>query len=215
MQLSPEQEKEIKKQLIEQIKSTFPPEKQESAIQQLESLDKEQFIEFLKANNMIREPGSENSGSEGNQCIFCSIIDGKIPSYKVGEIPSAIAILEINPVSKGHTLVLPKLHISNPEQIPEQAISFAKELASKIKKELNPKDVLIENSNILGHEAINLIPVYNNENLQSERYKAEESQIAELQNKLQFQTQSKEPAQEKEKSKILTDKDIWLPRRIP
>ncbi len=44
-------------------------------------------------------------------CVFCKIIDGEIPSYKVYEDENMIAILDANPVSKGHTLVIPKNHV--------------------------------------------------------------------------------------------------------
>lgn len=43
-------------------------------------------------------------------CIFCSIVEGKLPSYTVFEDDSSIAFLDINPFVKGHTLVVPKKH---------------------------------------------------------------------------------------------------------
>lgn len=46
-------------------------------------------------------------------CVFCKIIDGEIPSQKVYEDENMIAILDANPVSKGHTLVIPKKHVEN------------------------------------------------------------------------------------------------------
>ncbi|MBR4466487.1 HIT domain-containing protein, partial [bacterium] len=46
-------------------------------------------------------------------CIFCKIIKGEIPSYKVAETNEAYAFLDIGPLSPGHTLVLPKKHIKN------------------------------------------------------------------------------------------------------
>ena len=47
------------------------------------------------------------------KCIFCKIIKGEIPSYKVAETEEAYAFLDIGPLSPGHTLVLPKKHIVN------------------------------------------------------------------------------------------------------
>lgn len=46
-------------------------------------------------------------------CIFCKIINGKIPSAKVYENDKVFAFLDINPVNKGHTLVVPKKHSAN------------------------------------------------------------------------------------------------------
>lgn len=43
-----------------------------------------------------------------NDCIFCKIVSGEIPSYKVYETNDTLAILDINPVAKGHVLVIPK-----------------------------------------------------------------------------------------------------------
>lgn len=44
------------------------------------------------------------------QCIFCQIIEGKVPTKKVYEDDLVIAILDINPASKGHVLLMPKEH---------------------------------------------------------------------------------------------------------
>jgi histidine triad (HIT) family protein len=48
-----------------------------------------------------------------DDCIFCKIIDGEIPSYKVYEDENVIAFLDANPVSKGHTLLAPKEHVDD------------------------------------------------------------------------------------------------------
>ncbi len=54
-----------------------------------------------------------------NNCIFCKIIAGEIPSTKVFESEKVLAILDINPVNPGHILVLPKVHVPNFEEISE------------------------------------------------------------------------------------------------
>lgn len=46
-------------------------------------------------------------------CIFCKIIEGEVPGYKVYEDENVVAFLDANPVSKGHTLVIPKEHVEN------------------------------------------------------------------------------------------------------
>ena len=45
-----------------------------------------------------------------NNCIFCAIAAGEIPSFKVYEDDLVLAYLDINPFTKGHTLVIPKAH---------------------------------------------------------------------------------------------------------
>ena len=47
------------------------------------------------------------------ECVFCKIIDGEIPAYKVHETENWVAFLDAEPVSKGHTLVIPKQHVEN------------------------------------------------------------------------------------------------------
>ena len=44
-------------------------------------------------------------------CLFCKIINGEIPSYKVYEDEKTFAFLDINPINEGHTLVVPKTHV--------------------------------------------------------------------------------------------------------
>ncbi|MCR4666137.1 MAG: HIT family protein [Desulfovibrio sp.] len=46
-------------------------------------------------------------------CIFCAIAKGLIPSSSVYETPSLYAFLDLNPANKGHTLIIPKAHYSN------------------------------------------------------------------------------------------------------
>ena len=45
-----------------------------------------------------------------DDCVFCSIVDGDIPSYTVHDGESVYAFLDANPLSRGHTLVIPKAH---------------------------------------------------------------------------------------------------------
>jgi len=48
-----------------------------------------------------------------SDCIFCKIIRGELPSYKVYEDEHTFAFLDIKPVNAGHTLVVPKKHSHN------------------------------------------------------------------------------------------------------
>lgn len=73
-------------------------------------------------------------------CIFCKISAGEIPSYKVYEDENTLAFLDINPVSTGHTLVVPKKHFANIEEADEQAlcqiIKIVKRIGLSLKKNL-------------------------------------------------------------------------------
>jgi len=53
-------------------------------------------------------------------CLFCKIVAGEIPASKVFENEHCYAFLDINPVRKGHTLVIPKKHYENVLDIPSE-----------------------------------------------------------------------------------------------
>jgi histidine triad (HIT) family protein len=53
-------------------------------------------------------------------CVFCKIVSGKIPAYKVYEDGNTLAFLDVYPLSKGHTLVIPKTHVGKIEELSER-----------------------------------------------------------------------------------------------
>ncbi len=78
-------------------------------------------------------------------CIFCRIIKGEIPCFKVYEDQKVLAFEDINPISDGHTLVIPKNHAQDLWEITPEDLT-AVHLASQkiilgIKKALNPSGV--------------------------------------------------------------------------
>ena len=86
-----------------------------------------------------------------NDCIFCKIIKGEIPSNKVYEDDKILAILDIGPVNKGHTLVMPKEHHEDIFDIPEETLKevakTSKKVATAIMKSLKPDGISIGQSN--------------------------------------------------------------------
>ncbi len=78
-------------------------------------------------------------------CVFCKIVKGELPCFKVYEDERVLAFEDINPISKGHTLIIPKNHAENLWQIsPDDltAIHLAsKKVATAIKQALNPLGV--------------------------------------------------------------------------
>ena len=73
-------------------------------------------------------------------CIFCKIIKGEIPSKKYYEDDNFLAIFDINPISEGHLVVLSKNHYSNTEEMPKEEWQklcvLARNLAEKHTKEI-------------------------------------------------------------------------------
>ena len=65
-------------------------------------------------------------------CIFCKIAAGAIPSAKVLETPEALAFLDINPVNRGHTLLVPKAHHAHLSEIPDAVVAAACSLLPRL-----------------------------------------------------------------------------------
>jgi len=200
----PEQITQIKKQLIEQISSTFPEDKKQSAISQIESMDEKQLEEFLKQNNLVKD-----SSSQSQQCIFCSIVSGQAQSHKIDENSDAIAILEINPISKGHSLVIPKKHS---EKVSKKTIQLAEKIKKKINTKFKPKKVELIESNLFGHQIINILPIYTDETINSEKHQAKPEELEKL--KKQLEKKIKPEVIKESKPEKLKEK-FWLPQRIP
>ena len=217
MELTSEQIVKVKEQLIDQINTTFPEEKKQETIAQIEGMDDGQLIEFLKQNNLIKQGENPNQ-----QCIFCSLIFGDLPSTKIAENGKAIAILELNQVSEGHTIILPREHISDPTAMPQEAKDLAKQIAAKLEKTFSPEKVDLINSETMGHQAINVLPIYTDETINSKRHQKTPEELAEQKKKIDEsqieQIEEKEPEKIKEtipELNVLTDKDMWLPNRKP
>lgn len=218
--LSEEQTIQIKTQLIQQIDSTFPEDKKQAAKQQVEAMNSEQLEEFLKQNKLIKTQTTQvpqtKQEPQIQQSVFRLIVEEKIPSYKIDENKYAIAVLEINPASKAHSIIIPKTPVISIEKIPQPIFSLAKKISKKIKTKLKPKEVSISSANLFGEFIINVLPIYENETLNSQRHKAEEKELQELQEKLRKKTRKKvirKIIKKTEKKKA--EEKLRLPQRIP
>jgi len=189
MTLTPEQSEQIKKQLISQIEKSELDNKNQ-IIQHLQQLNPEQLEQFLKQNKIQfkQEGEAQQSIEQSSKCIFCSIKDNEIPSYKIDENKKALAILDINPLSKGHSLIIPNEHATI-DKIPKTALTLAQKTAKKIKTKLKPEDVKIETSSIQGHAIINVIPFYKDEKI--EKKKATEEELQQLKTLLETKKRQK------------------------
>ena len=72
-------------------------------------------------------------------CIFCDIIDHKIPSATVYEDDAVLAILDISQVTFGHTLVMPKTHFDSALDADEETVSKVFTTAAKLAREIREK----------------------------------------------------------------------------
>ena len=71
-----------------------------------------------------------------DSCIFCKIIKGEIPCYKLYEDENTLSFLDVNPITEGHTLVIPKTHATLVEDLNNDNISSVFETTQKISKKI-------------------------------------------------------------------------------
>lgn len=67
-----------------------------------------------------------------NECIFCKIIEGEIPSKKLYEDDKVIVIMDVNPVVDGHSLIIPKVHVTDFKEMTPELIAHVYSVASEI-----------------------------------------------------------------------------------
>ncbi len=103
-------------------------------------------------------------------CIFCKIANGEIPSRTLYEDGDFRVILDLGPATRGHALILPKEHAANLFELPEKtagkAMILAKKMAARMKEKLNCDgfNVIQNNGEVAGqtvfHFHMHLIPRY-------------------------------------------------------
>ena len=152
MTLTQQQIASIKSQLKSQVES-MPADKKAEALDQIDSLSPEAVESLLKQQS--------EKGEKENKTVFRMIVDGDIPSVKIIENKYALAVLDINPISKGHIIIIPRKPVSDAKQLPTQAFSLAKKLAKKITSKLTAKSTEIQTEFKFNESIINLIPCYN------------------------------------------------------
>lgn len=109
-----------------------------------------------------------------DNCIFCKIANGDIPSKTIYEDEKFRVILDLAPATKGHALILPKSHYRNLLELPEETAAdvfvLAKKLATQMKNNLNWDgfNVVQNNEEVAGqtvfHFHMHLIPRYADDN---------------------------------------------------
>lgn len=108
-------------------------------------------------------------------CVFCQIISQEIPCYEVYEDAKTLAFLDIKPSSPGHTLVVPKNHFRNLEEISEEDLTFLIMTVKKVGQILKDRlgvpgyNVVVNNGPVAGqivdHLHFHVIPRQENDNL--------------------------------------------------
>ena len=118
-----------------------------------------------------------------NDCVFCAIAAGEIPSFKVYEDDAVLAYLDINPFTKGHTLVIPKKHstglLDTDDAVLAAVVARVRKVAARLKEAL-PCDgfnILQNNGEAAGqtvkHLHFHIVPRYAGEPLVFESHKGD------------------------------------------
>ena len=100
-----------------------------------------------------------------NNCIFCQIVEGKVPSSKVYEDEDVLAFLTIEAINPGHTLVMSKKHVEEfqdmDRQIYDKVMKTIQNVAKSIKKTYSPRRVgLLVQGFEVAHGHIHVVPLY-------------------------------------------------------
>lgn len=108
-----------------------------------------------------------------DQCIFCRIVAGEIPSHTLYEDEKYKVILDVGPATKGHALILPKNHYANLYELPEEDAAEVFKLAKKMMIHMTDKlgcdgfNIVQNNGETAGqtvyHFHMHLIPRYKND----------------------------------------------------
>lgn len=107
-----------------------------------------------------------------NDCVFCKIVNGNIPCMKVYEDDICLAYLDINPDSNGHTLIIPKKHYKDINDIDDDTLLHIYRISRKIMKLLENKlkcdgFSLLQNNGCVQevkHYHLHIKPQYKNKN---------------------------------------------------
>jgi diadenosine tetraphosphate (Ap4A) HIT family hydrolase len=83
-------------------------------------------------------------------CIFCKIVRGEIPSQKIAETALSYCFLDINPLSVGHVLVIPKEHAQFLHELTDESLRDLLPLVKHVSKEMGQYNILQNNGRMAG-----------------------------------------------------------------
>lgn len=214
MPLNESQVQSVKEQLLKQI-ANFPEDKRKIAEEYIKSMNSQQLEEFLIKNKLI----NTEEAKKASKCIYCNLVNKIIESLSIYEDKDYIAVLEINPYSKGHAIIIPKEHIENAKSLKAKTLITARKVGKFIIRKLKAEDFQIATSDELGHAIVNIIPIYKDVPLTYERKPASKQELQELAMKigrLEKKVRAEKPKEKKiEIAKTIAPSIIKLPRRIP
>jgi histidine triad (HIT) family protein len=123
-------------------------------------------------------------------CIFCKIIEGKIPSTKVYEDDRVFAFMDINPLNDGHLLIIPKTHSATIDEISEDdflaVMSATRTLAQAVTKALKPDGINLLQLNgkaanqVVPHLHVHIVPRWSEDGLEISQWTPVEGDMGKI-----------------------------------
>ncbi len=191
MVLTPEKIKKIREEIL-----SVPPEERDKKIAEIISKLSPDEVEQLKGG--VKE------------CPFCAMTLGKIPVKKIYEDNEVMAILDINPIAKGHTLVFPKRHYTYLTEMGDKEIGYIFSVTNKIAIAIMEAlgatgfNLFVVCGESAGQKAphvlINIIPRFDNDGLEIKfpQRQANEKELEELASKIREKSMKIKIGKEKE-----------------
>ncbi|KAL8376705.1 hypothetical protein RB595_007700 [Gaeumannomyces hyphopodioides] len=100
-------------------------------------------------------PRKRDMTSKMASCLFCKIIKGDIPSFKLYESDKVFAFLDISPLTKGHALVIPKFHGVKLHDIPDDSLTEILPVAKKLAQAAGATDYnVLQNNGAIAHQVV-------------------------------------------------------------
>ena len=160
------------------------------------------------------------------ECVFCGIVKKEIPARIVYEDEKVMAFLDINPVSKGHTLVIPKEHhediMEMPDEILGSVVSVVKKVSAALKKALGADGINILQSNgsvagqVIKHVHFHVIPRFEGDGISFElkNGKLDEQVMDDIEKKIKSMLgENEERKKESESEAIRSEREDFLIKR--
>ena len=207
MTLTEEEVESIRQQLREQVEN-LPGDKKQAALQQIETMSPEAI------ESLVKQQKSQYSQEKEQKSIFRMIVDKDIDAIQVAENKQSLAVLDINPISKGHVMIIPKSAVPKTKQIPTQCFSLAKRISQNIIKKLSAKSTEIQTETKFGESIVHVIPIFQEPlNINSPRQKSSQEDLKMIADKIKIVKKIKIP-RIKQPSKKSESPAIHKKRRI-
>ena len=108
---------------------------------------------------------TENAPPRDASCIFCKIVAGEIPAYKLHEDEQLLAFLDVGPLADGHTLIIPKAHYHTIDQVPAETAAACMRIVPALSRAVlratgaEAYNVL-QNNGRLAHQAVDHVHLH-------------------------------------------------------